>query len=198
MKKIIFSMLMMLVCSVAMGGKNPVVLESGSLADLANPAKTVYFTTDFTNATVHNDGKDYTLDGYLKHRGEDFVADWNKDKDTAYSYIPVRFNQKNKKGAQALMAKGDHDILGTIYLTSIDFGNGAGSFNPFGGVKAGGCIISGKIVFTDSNKNEIASLPFTDIKGMGHISETIRLGLSYYELMGKLGDVMKEESKKKK
>ena len=177
--------------------KDPMTLESGSLAELANAKNTVYFTVDYSNATVHNDGNKYTLDGYLEHRGPDFVADWNKDSAKAYSYLPIRFNQKNKKGAHALEMEGTHDILGTIYLTDIDFGNGAGSFNPFGGVKAGGCIITGKLVFTDANNNVIAVLPFQEVKGMGHVSETIRLGMSYFELMNKLGDVMKKENKKK-
>lgn len=177
--------------------KDPLTLESGSLTELANTANTVFFKIDYSNATVHNDGNKYTLDGYLEHRGPDFVADWNKDSSKAYSYIPVRYNQKNKKGAKALEMEGKYDILGTIYLTDIDFGNGAGTFNPFGGAKAGGCIISGKLVFSDVSGNEIAVLPFTEVKGMGHVSETIRLGMSYFELMNKLGDVIKKENKKK-
>lgn len=177
--------------------KNPMTLESGSLAELSNNENTVYFKVDYSNAIVHNDGNNYTLDKYLEHRGSDFVADWNKDSAKAYSNLPARFNQKNKKGAQALMLEGDYNILGNIVLTDIDFGNGAGSFNPFGGAKAGGCIISGKIVFTNTNGTEIAVLPFNEIKGLGHVSETIRLGLSYFELMNKLGDVIKKENKKK-
>lgn len=186
-----------LLCVLSAQAKDPMTLESGSLAELTNADKTVYFTVDYSKATVHNDGNKYTLKEYLEHRGPDFVADWNKDSAKAYSYLPVRYNQKNKKGAKALEIEGKHDILGTVYLTDIDFGNGAGTFNPFGGAKAGGCIISGKIVFTDANKKELAVLPFTEVKGMGHVSETIRLGMSYFELMNKLGDVLKKESKKK-
>lgn len=177
--------------------KDPMTLESGSVTELTNPANSVYFKVDFSNASVHNDGNIYTLDEYLEHRGPDFVADWNKDSSTAYLYLPMRFNQKNKKGAKAIETEGEYDILGTVYLNDIDFGNGAGTFNPFGGVKAGGCIISGKLVFTDANGSEIAILPFQEVKGIGHISETIRLGLSYYELMNKLQDIIKKESKKK-
>lgn len=196
MKKLLVIVLALIgvICAQA---KDPLTLESGSLAELANSANKVYFKVDFSKATVHNDGNKYTLEGYLKHRGPDFVADWNADSSKAYSYIPVRFNQKNKKGAKALEMEGKYDILGTIYLTDIDFGNGAGSFNPYGGPKAGGCIISGKLVFTNADNSEIAVLPFSEIKGMGHVSETIRLGMSYFELMNKLGDVLKKENKKK-
>jgi len=196
MKKI-FLVALMLLGIMNANAKDPMTLESGSLAELSNTSNTVYFKVDYSNATVHNDGNKYTLDGYLKHRGPDFVADWNKDSAKAYSYLPVRFNQKNKKGAKALEMEGKYNILGTIHLTDIDFGNGGASFNPFGGVKAGGCIISGKLVFTDANGSEIAVLPFTEVKGMGHVSETIRLGMSYFELMNKLGDVIKKEKKKK-
>lgn len=196
MKKI-FLIALILIGAIGAHAKDPMSLESGSLAELGNANNTVYFKVDYSKATVHNDGNNYTLDGYLKHRGPDFVADWNRDASKAYSYLPVRFNQKNKKGAKALMSDGKYDILGTIYLSDIDFGNGAGSFNPFGGVKAGGCIISGKIVFTNASGAKIAELPFTEVKGMGHVSETIRLGMSYFELMNKLGDVIKKENKKK-
>lgn len=182
---------------ISVQAKEPLTLEYGSLSELAISANIVYFTVDFSNAVVHNDGNKYSLDGYLEHRGLDFVADWNKDSSQAYSYLPVRFNQKNKKGAKALMAEGKHDITGTIYLTDIDFGNGAGSFTPFGGAKTGGCIISGKLVFTNAGGTNIAELPFNEVKGIGHPSETIRLGLSYFELMNKLGDVLKKENKKK-
>lgn len=196
MKKLFFIALTLL-SVISVYAKEPLTLESGSLSELANSANTVYLTVDYSKAVVHNDGNKYSLDGYLKHRGPDFVADWNKDSAKAYSYLPVRFNQKNKKGAQALMTEGKHDITGTVYLTDIDFGNGAGVFNPFGGAKAGGCIISGKLVFTNADNKVIAVLPFSEIKGIGHVSETIRLGLSYFELMNKLGDILKKENKKK-
>lgn len=196
MKKL-FLIALTLLSVIIVQAKEPMTLETGSLSELANSANTVYFTVDYSNAVVHNDGNQYSLDGYLEHRGPDFVADWNKDAAKAYSYMPIRYNQKNKKGAKALLTEGKHNITGTVYLTDIDFGNGAGSFTPFGGAKAGGCIISGKLVFTDTENSEIAVLPFTEVKGLGHVSETIRLGMSYFELMNKLGDVLKKESKKK-
>lgn len=178
--------------------KDPMTLESGSLATLTDASQTVYFTIDYSNATVHNDGNKYTLDEYLEHRGPDFVADWKKDQAKAYSYLPVRYNQKNKKGAKALEMEGPHTLTATIKLTDIDFGNGGGTFTPFASAKAGGCIISGTLTITDAQGSEIAVLPFTEVKGLGHPSETIRLGMAYFELMNKLGDVIKQESKKKK
>ena len=197
MKKL-FLIALTLLSVISMQAKDPMTLESGSLADLADAANTVFFKVDYSNATVHNDGNKYTLDSYLKHRGADFVADWGKDSAKAYSYLPIRFNQKNKKGAKALEMEGRHDILGTIYLSDIDFGNGGASFSPFAGAKAGGCIISGKLVFTNADGTKtLAELPFTEVKGMGHPSETIRLGMSYFELMNKLGDILKKKNKKK-
>lgn len=177
---------------------NPMTLESGSLAELTNANNRVLFKIDYSSVCVHNDGNDYTLSGYLEHRGPDFVADWEKDQNTAYCNLPARFNSKNKKGAQAIIVEGqeEHHIIGTVYLSDIDFGNGAGTFNPFGGAKAGGCIISGKLVFTDKAGTELAVLPFTEVKGMGHMSETIRLGLSFFELGNKLTDIIKKEGKK--
>lgn len=172
-------------------------LESGSLAALADAGNTVFFKVDYSNVKVHNDGNVYTLYGYLEQRGSDFVEDWDSDSARAHSYLTVRYNQKNKKGAQALEMEGDYNVLGTVYLTDMDFGNGGSSFIPMAGAKAGGCIISGKIVFTDDNDSEIAVLPFTEVKGVGHVSETVRLGMCYSELMNELGDLLKKESKKK-
>ena len=197
MKKVFFIAFSMLI-AFAIHAKDPVILESGSLTELSNPDNNVSFKIDYSKVKVNNDGNEYTIDCYLEHRGPDFVADWKRDSSKAYSYIPARFNQKNKKGAHALEMGGEKaDIFGTIYLSDIDFGNGAGSFNPFGGVKSGGCIISGTLIFTDKNGDELAVLPFTEVKGIGHVSETIRLGLSYFELMNKLGDLIKKENKKK-
>ncbi|MDE5653449.1 MAG: hypothetical protein K2G75_00705 [Muribaculaceae bacterium] len=199
MKKLLF-IVMALIGVISAQAKDPMTLESGSLADLADSSKSVLFKVDYSNAVVHNDGNEYTLEGYLEHRGPDFVADWKKDETTVYAYLPARFNSKNKKGAKAFETDGaqQYDILATIHLSDIDFGNGAGTFMPFAGAKAGGCIISGKLVFTDAEGKELAQLPFTEVKGLGHVSETIRLGMSYFELMNKLGDVLKKENKKKK
>lgn len=196
MKKILL-LALTLVSVICAQAKDPMTLESGSLAELSNADNTVFFKVDYSNATVHNDGNDYTLEEYLEHRGPDFVADWKNDSANAYTYLPAFFNRKNKKGAQALMAEGDYNILATVHLTDIDFGNGAGAFVPLAGAKAGGCIISGKLIFTDTDNTELAVLPFEEVKGMRNVSETIRLGLSYMELMNKYGDVLKKEKKKK-
>lgn len=198
MKKVLSILAMVLVCISANAKSNAMSLQSGSVDQLINPENTVWFVVDYDKAIVHDKDNDFTLKDYLKHRGDDFVADWNKDQAKAYSYIPVRYNQKNKKGAKALESEGAHNITADIILTDIDFGNGAGAFVPFGGAKAGGCIISGSIVVKDAQGNEIAVLPFKEVKGLGHVSETIRLGMAYFELMNNLGDVIKDETKKKK
>lgn len=184
-----------------MQAKDHMTLKSGSLDELANPANRVYLKIDYSGVKVHNDGNEYTLAGYLEHRGPDFVADWDKDAAAAYEVVAPTFNHSNKKGAQALFAEGDYDILGTIYLTDVDFGNGAGAVASaavsFIGAKAGGCIISGKMVFTDKNNTEIAVLPFVEVKGLGNVSETMRLRNSYTELMNQFGKAIKKEKKKK-
>lgn len=178
--------------------KDPMWVESGSLECLTDPNKTVLFEVDYTNTIAHNDDNRYTLEEYLEHRGPDHVRDWDQSKDKAYSYIPVAFNKKNKKGAEAFL-RGKSDILGTIYIDDLDFGNASG-INPFSSIKAGGCIITGKIVFTDVNNDNsvLAVVPFNDVKGVPSPSETIRLGMAYCELMGKLSKVIKNETKKKK
>lgn len=174
-------------------------IESGSIAFLDDSSKKIDFIIDYSNATVHNDGNDYTLKGYLEHRGPDFVHDWaKKDSIAALEMLRINFNKKNKKGAQALMSGGSSDINAKIILSDIDFGNGAGLFQPFGGAKAGGCIISGKIRFADNNGQEICVLPFNDVKGLGHVSENVRHALAYFALVESISNVIKQEKKKKK
>lgn len=197
MKKILL-LAMVLLGAITAQAKNDLAVETGSIAELLNSENTVLFKVDYSKAKIPYDGNTYNLNSYLKKRGDDFVADWKKDSDKAYSYLPVRYNQKNKKGAKASEnATGAHNILCTISLSEIDFGNGGAAFNPFGGAKAGGCIITGNMTFTDKKGAKLAVIPFTNIKGIGHPSETIRLGMSYFELMNKLGDLIKKEGKKK-
>lgn len=197
MKKILL-FAMVLLSSLALQAKDELTLETGSLTELMNKENRVLFNVDYSKAKIPYDGETYNLNGYLKKRGDDFVADWKADSQHAFQYLPVRYNQKNKKGAKALETEsGAHDILCTVQLTDIDFGYSGGAFIPFSGAKEGGCRISGKLVFTDKNKKQIAVIPFSKVKGMGHGSETVRLGMSYFELMNQLGDLIKKENKKK-
>lgn len=197
MKKLLALLAMVFMCITVNAKSDAMRLEKGALTELSNPDNTVWFEVDYDGAVVHNDGNKFSVSEYLAHRGDDFVADWNKDKVKAYSYLPIRFNQKNKKGAKALEMEGAHTLTAIVKLTDIDFGNGAGTFTPFASAKAGGCIISGTLTIIDAQGSEIAVLPFTEVKGLGHPSETIRLGLAYFELMNNLGDVIKQDSKKK-
>jgi hypothetical protein len=197
MKKFLMTIVAILATLTMSAKDEPMTLATGSLQDLADPANTVDFVINYDNATVHHDDGKYTVADYLKSKGSDYVADWDSDKEKARTYLVVRYNQKNKKGAKANEIPGNANIIGTVNISDIEFGHAGGMFIPFGGAKAGGAVVSGTLVFTKDGK-EMATLPFKEIKGIGHVSETVRLAMAYYEVAQKLNDVMKKEAKKKK
>lgn len=133
-----------------------------------------------------------TLDGYLKSRGDDFVRDWPDDAKKARAYFVVRFNQKNKKGLQITETKSSKYKM-IFQVKSLDMGNGGSSFIPFASAKAGGVIVSGLIeIINQETDKSVCCLEVDDVKGVGHPSETVRLGMAYFDLASK---VLKEAKK---
>lgn len=182
MKKALFTLILLL-----LGGEifaaSPVSVTSGNISYLKlNATAVVEF--DYSSAVV--DGK--TLDGYLQSRGEDFVRDWPNDETKAAEYFIVRINQKNKKGGMQATRPGhpaQYKIL--IKVTSLDMGNGGSTFIPMAGAKAGGVIMNGTVEIIDLSTGQTeCTVRVDEIKGTGHVSETVRLGLCYFELANNL------------
>lgn len=200
MKKFLV-VLSMAVCAVFVNAKEkyiPVSIETGSIAFLSDASNVIDFVADYSASQVQYDGNSYTLPGYLEHRGADFVAGWAEDSIKAHNIFAANFNRTNKKGAKAFLTnEGTPNYFGTIYVSDIDFGNGGASFIPFGGAKAGGAMLSGKIVFKDNDGKEVAVLPFNYVCGIGHPSESVRFTLTYFELAKQLSALIKQETKKK-
>ena len=154
-----------------------VSVKSGTVSVLKNSSKALW-EIDYSNAKVG----DKTLDEYLQSRGEDFVKDWPRDKEIAANYFRDRFNKKNKgmKLTEEVSAA-SHKIV--IRVNYLDMGNGASFLMPYASAKAGGCIMSGTIDIIDIKTNEVVCVLNVDkVKGNGTFSETIRLGLMYFEL----------------
>lgn len=176
MKKfLVFALLQVMGIGAIMAGTNPVSLTSGS-ASMFSEAGTVCVVFDYDSTMV----QEQTLPNYLKSRGDDFVKDWPKDKEKAESYFTIRLSKKSKllKYTEDAAAA-DYKMI--IHVNWLDMGNTASSFFSTASAKDGGVIMRGTI---DIMKGEevVATFDAIDVKGTAHPSETVRLGLCYFEL----------------
>lgn len=163
--------------SVNLFAGKPLSVKSGEISVLKKTSIAL-LEIDYSSTKVGT----LTLDEYLKKRGDDFVRDWPQDKAKAALYFKERFNSKNK-GMQVTTESTDVTYKIVIHVNSLDMGNGAGTFLPFSSAKAGGVIMTGTIGIIDMKTNEVVCLlSVNEVKGLGHPSETIRLGLMYFEL----------------
>lgn len=80
-----------------------------------------------------------------------------------------------------------------IYVDYMDMGNGGSSFNPFASVKAGGVIMKGRCEVIDVKAGQyVCRMAFDEVKGLGHPSETVRLGMTYFELASNIFKLAKD------
>lgn len=186
MKKILAIICCFLFAAVSYAD-NEVRLKSGNLAVFLQQEKTE-LEIDYSKAKVNGN----TLDGYLKSRGEDFVRDWPDDAKKAREYFIVRFNKKNKKGLQ-ITREGEAKYKIVFQISSLDMGNGGSTFIPFASAKAGGVIVSGILeVVNTATDQAVCCLDVDEVKGLGHMSETVRLGLCYFEVASKIFKLAKD------
>ena len=133
---------------------------------------------------------------YLNKRGADFVRDWPSDREKAEKYFVNRFN---KKSDFLRIQDGSPVYKMIVRPRTIDVGGVGAAFTPFSSAKAGGCIMDGTIEFVDLSKNQVVCiLNVVEGKGLGHMSETIRLGLMLHEIAGDIHDFINDNVKKGK
>ena len=186
--KRLLSIVMLLLSVVGIYAGNPVTVKAGNPV-VFNEGSQALVVVDYSKTMV----KDQTLDAYLKSRGEDFVRDWPEDQDKALEYFVVRFNKKNKKGMQIGRHLTDAKYKMVIYVDYMDMGNGGSSFNPFASVKAGGVIMKGRCDVIDVKAGQyVCRMEFDEVKGLGHPSETVRLGMTYFELASNIFKLAKD------
>ena len=186
--KRLLSIVMLLLSVVGIYAGNPVTVKAGNPV-VFNETSQALVVVDYSKTMV----KDQTLDAYLKSRGEDFVRDWPQDQDKALEYFVVRFNKKNKKGMQIGRHLTDAKYKMVIYVDYMDMGNGGSSFNPFASVKAGGVIMKGRCDVIDVKAGQyVCRMVFDEVKGLGHPSETVRLGMTYFELASNIFKLAKD------
>lgn len=134
---------------------------------------------DYSNAVVN----DKTLDGYLQDRGEDFVRDWPGNAKYAREYFVVRFNKKNKKGMQIVSESSNAKYKIVFQISKLYMGNVSGAILGGFASKAGGVIVSGllEVVNMETNKS-VCCFNIHELQGTSHFSETVRLGLCYFDV----------------
>ena len=153
------------------------------------------FEVDWDHARVTNwDNKLFPQ--YLKHRGDDFVRDWPKDREKAEQYFTVRLNKKSS-GMKIEEDGGSTDYKMIIRLSKIDVGDGASGFVPYSNAKAGGVIMDGTLELRDRAGKLLCVLDINEAKGVGHPSETVRYGMTLFEVANALCDFMKDVKKGK-
>lgn len=144
--------------------------------------------SDFSHAKT--DGGQ-TLKEYQETKGQDWIRDWPGELAKAETYFSERFNKKNKKG---LTVTGNNDAPYTMLISidNVDFGDTGSQFIPFAGAKAGGCILTGTIsIIEKATGNVLCQYYMNEIKGMGHYTMGIRLGLAYFEMGTRLYKINK-------
>lgn len=174
-KTILFTL--MLVVSICVKATD-VKLIGGSLS-VFQEQENAFLEIDYSNTIVQKQ----TLDEYLQSRGADYVRDWPNDKEKALQYFVVQFNKKNKKGLQVVTTPGvECKYKMVLHVSYLDMGNGGSMFIPMASMKAGGVIMNGVLDMGEMNTGKaVCRIEAQEIKGMGHVSETVRLGMCYFE-----------------
>lgn len=182
MKRVLLLFCSIFYCALSYAG-DEIILKSG------NP-KVLYESVEATLEIDYSETmvKTETLNEYLNRRGADFVKDWPEDSQKAKEFFIVRFNKKNKNGMQIIETVGQsapYKIV--LHVSYLDMGNGGSSFVPWASAKAGGVIMNGTLDIIDvENKAIVCTMSAEEVKGVGHPSETIRLGACYFELASRM------------
>lgn len=166
--------------------------RSGDPTVLLKEAKTT-FEVDWDHARVTN-WDDVLWPEYLKKRGDDFVRDWPEDRIKVETYFVAQFNRRS----DYLEVPFDGDPVEyrmILRINKIDVGNSAGMFNPFGSAKSGGVIIDGTIEIRSIDGKLLCVLNVDEAKGTGHMSETVRVGLTMTTIAGDINDFIKTVKK---
>ena len=182
MKKLILLAATLFFSATLFAGGITVVSGDPSILKTPGTAKIVF---NYAKTYVGEDGaRTQTLNQYLKSRGSDYVRDWPDDHKQAEEWFVKRFNKMNKKGL-TIATSGTKYIV-EVKVDVLDMGNAAGAFIGFNS-KAGGVIMWGDILVKDAKgKKVLLKLRADGIKGKASPSETMRLGLCYMDLAGRI------------
>lgn len=185
---------LVMLCTMYAKADSSITLRSGNPQAFLEKSKAT-FEVVWDNARVTNwDNKLFPQ--YLKHRGDDFVRDWPKDRQKAEQYFTVRINKKSP-GLKIEEDGGSADYKMIIRLDKMDAGNGASGFVPYANAKAGGVVMDGTLELRDRAGKLLCALDISEAKGVGHPSETVRYGMTLFEVANDLIDFMKDVKKGK-
>ena len=170
-----------LLCTVSLFAVNSVTVKSGKSSVLKTSAK-ASLEVDYSATTIG----DQALDEYLQARGDDYVKNWSKDTEYAAKYFKERFNKKNK-GLKIAPDPSEAAYKIVIHVQNLNMGNSGSAFVPFASSKAGGIVMTGTVDIVDIQLNEVVcTLEVDQVKGVKHVSATVRMGLMFMELATKM------------
>lgn len=179
-KSVLFTAICLL-CTVSLFANNTVSVKSGKSSLLKESSK-AFLEVDYSATTIG----DQTLAEYLEKRGENFVNNWPKDTEYAAKYFKERFNKKNK-GLKIIPDESDASYKIVIHVHNLNMGNSGSTFIPYASAKAGGIVMTGTVDIVDMKTNEVVcTLDVDRVKGVKHVSATVRMGLMFMELATKI------------
>lgn len=140
-----------------------------------------------------------TLTEYLQEKGDDYLADWPSDVETAKDKFIQKFNKKNEKGAQIRLSQA---IVPAKYkmvfrLLALDMGNERTQNIPFL-AKDGGASVSGYIDVIDIESGSVVCTYAVDeVHGASYPADGVRLGLAFANVAEKICETVKVKGGKK-
>lgn len=170
---------------ITLSAKESVVVKSGDIALLKQKVNAVV-VFDYSIAKIGDKG----FIEFLKSTEKDFEKNWPNDCVKISQFYSVRFNKNNSTGMQIVEDAATAKYKMIITPTSVDMGDRGASFNPFASSKSGGAMVSGSVNIIDIATNKsVCLLQFEEIKGIKHVSNTARLGLSFYRLAELIAEI---------
>ncbi|MBR4584715.1 MAG: hypothetical protein IKO34_13040 [Bacteroidales bacterium] len=185
MRKVIFTMLIIVAGIISATAKPDVVLVKGSLSALKSSKAKVFVRWDYSNSTI--EGKE--VGAYLKERGDDWVRDY--DAEIARAEASFRERLDEKSGDVSTVA-GEDAAEYIIVMKVSDFQYGQAALSAIVGFGAGDSHLSGTMeIYKKGQSEPIAVLDVDGVPGSGYGNE-IRRVEAYRELAENLAKLIKK------
>lgn len=181
MRKFFTCVCLMITTTIVKAGTE-VRLLGGDFSFLRDSNEQMLFEIDYSETIVD----EVSIQQYLESRGADFVRDWPQDSKTARERFVYFFNKS--KGVQICESTDDNPKYKMVmHVKTLDMGDAGSSVAsvvvPYASAKAGGVIANVVVDVAEYPSGKaVAKFSIPKIKGIGSVSETVRLGLCYTEI----------------
>ncbi len=162
-----------------------VSIQSGD-ASFLDGSGSIIIDVDYSNTKVG----EAPLTQYLQEKGDDYLADWPSDVETAIDKFIEKFNRKNEKGAQIrrgqTVVAANYKML--FRLLAVDMGNERSQNIPFL-AKDGGASVSGYVDIIDLQTGAVVcTFTVDEVRGASYPADGVRLGLAFANVAEKICD----------